>query len=83
MLPIVLRGDVAASEREYLSVLDLTPSEADRRTARHRLGLLYLTQGRFEKAREQVQASTAEGTTNFWMGWVELEASPTFALLKA
>lgn len=35
---------------------------------------VYLPQGCFEKARWQVQASTATSTTDQWLGWVELEA---------
>ena len=68
-----LRGDFAASEREYQSLLDQA-LEVDRRTASVRLGLLYLTQGRLKEARAQVQAPTAEGTFDQWLGWVELEA---------
>jgi tetratricopeptide (TPR) repeat protein len=69
----LLRGEFSASEREYASLLDQA-AEADKRRTRVRLGLLYLTQGRFEKAREQVQASTAPGTTSSWLGPVERES---------
>ncbi len=67
-----LLGDFGTSEREYVSLLTQA-AEADRRTASVRLGWLYLTLGRFEKARAQVQASTATSTTDQWLAWVELE----------
>ena len=69
----LLRGDSAASEREYLA----SPGQAEadlRGIAGLRLGWLYLTQGRFEKARDQVRASTVEGTANSGLGRAELEA---------
>jgi len=75
----LLRGDFAATEREYLSILDqaaragVSGAKGSVASSSVRLGLLYLTQGRFEKARNEVRASTAEGTTNARMGWVELE----------
>jgi serine/threonine protein kinase/tetratricopeptide (TPR) repeat protein len=78
----LLRGDFAASEREYSSILG-QGAEAERRAAQFRLGLLDLTRGRFEKAREQVRASIAEGITNSWLGWVELEAGHPDLAVKA
>jgi serine/threonine protein kinase/tetratricopeptide (TPR) repeat protein len=68
-----LRGDFAGSEREYVSALDQA-SETDRRTLRSRLALLYLTLGRFEKARELAYASTVPGSTSKRVGAVELDA---------
>jgi tetratricopeptide (TPR) repeat protein len=69
----LLRGDFAASEREYLSSMDQA-AEADEQAVRLRLGMLYLTEGRVEKALAQVRASIAAGTTPESLGWVELEA---------
>jgi tetratricopeptide (TPR) repeat protein len=69
-----LRGDLAPAEHEYLALMDLAQTESDRRTARVRLGWLHLTQGRLEQARRQAKDSSAGGTTNEWLGWVELEA---------
>jgi len=69
----LLQGEFAASERTYLSSMEQA-IEADQRQARIRLGLLYLTQGRLDKARDQVQASIAVGATSERMGWTELEA---------
>ena len=48
-----LRGAYAESEREYSSIV-AQGTEANRRTARRRLANLYMTMGRFQKAREQV-----------------------------
>jgi len=81
----LLRGDVAPAERAYLASLDQA-AEADQRAAHHRLGLLYLTQGRFEKAREQERGWTAALTTSErlgWLGWVELETGRPVLAVKA
>ena len=65
-----LRGDNRASEREYRSALELADKQ-DQRTTRARLALLYVAQGRFEKAREETRSSTLTTWTD---GLVELAA---------
>jgi tetratricopeptide (TPR) repeat protein len=74
-----LRGDFAASERDYQSILE-QGADSDRRTARVRLSRLYVTQGRFEKAREQLQAVKSAGTT---LGWLEFQAGHPERAVKA
>jgi tetratricopeptide (TPR) repeat protein len=66
-----LRGDNGASEREYRSALELATDKQGERTIRVRLALLYVTQGLFQKAREEVRASTLPVASG---GMVELAA---------
>ena len=51
----VLRGDLAAAEREYLSMLARTAEPGRELPARVHLGFLCLTQGRLDQARDDVQ----------------------------
>jgi serine/threonine protein kinase/predicted Zn-dependent protease len=73
-----LRGDLVTAEHEFRSALDQgTPAE--QQTARSALTGVYLTEGRFGKAREQWQAlDSREGD-----GWRELEVGRPDQALKA
>ncbi len=72
----LLQGDLAGAERDYLAVaMDTAHSEAGRRTAHIRLGLLDLARGRFEKARDRVQGLAAKGSAIALQGLVEMEAA--------
>ena len=76
-----LRGDFSAAESEYSLILPQA-GETDRRSTRVRLGWLYLTQGRFEQAREQMKDPPADGTVG-WLGFAELEAGRPDLAVKA
>jgi tetratricopeptide (TPR) repeat protein/tRNA A-37 threonylcarbamoyl transferase component Bud32 len=65
----LLRNEFSASEREYLAVIDHAKALFGR-SASSSLASLYLTQGRFAKAREQWQAAQEadQGTRELWSG---------------